>query len=100
MADMIILYKKPMKHKLKRWTLYFDILALFPQFIVLYFTPIYNNPEYEWIRIVYAIKIFKSHVFFTYLDSIFKKLNMDRDSDMARVIKLFIFLLVLIQLIG
>ncbi|CAI2379112.1 unnamed protein product [Moneuplotes crassus] len=98
--DIIILYYKPMKNKYKRITFVYDILALFPQFTVLYFTPIYDDPDFEWIRIIYIIKALKSHVFFSSLDSFLKKMNRENDGDLSRVIKLFIFLLVFIQVVG
>jgi len=89
-----------LKINFKKWTLYCDILALFPQFTVIYFTPIYNDPDYKWIRMLYVVKLLKSHTFFSYLDNIIKKFKYSEDSDMVRVIKLFIFLLVVIQVIG
>ena len=47
---------------------------------------------------IYVVKLFKAHTFFSYLDFIIQKLNYNADSEMVRVVKLFIYLLVLVQI--
>ena len=64
---------------------------------MLYFTPVYD--EHEWISALYVVKLLKAHTFFSFLDNMFKKFN-SHDSEISRVIKLLVFLLILIQVLG
>ena len=66
--DMILLLNRPFLYngkwiigkskivtRFKTFTFYLDILCLFPQFTVFYFTPLYSN--YDWIKFLYVVKL-------------------------------------------
>ena len=56
--------------RLKTPTFYFDMISIFPQFTMLYFTPMYE--EHQWISAFYVVKLLKAHTFFSFLDNISK----------------------------